>query len=410
MPSLCTARSWTLNAIVIVIYSISSLTSAEDYFNLSVLETDTPLENTGALESYLRNNGLLPGRYMTTIMWDQQQIDKRNLTYVLSKDKNRLLPQLTKAELRELGVRVEQAKGLNALADNDIVTDIADYLPDARYDFNPDTQTLHLRIPQIYRNAAAIGEINPQYWDDGVPALWSSYYLSGSQQRDAGSTTQSHWASLNSGLNFGAWRLRNSSSWGDEAGWESINTTLQRDIKRLKSQLEMGQTYTSGELFDSVQMTGVKLETDTSMLPSSQQGFAPVVRGIANSEAKITIKQNGYTIYQSYVSSGPFEIHDLSQVTAGADLEVTVTEADGTERRFIQASSSVPILQREGALKYSLAAGRYRQPDNGEEPELAQATAMYGLPYGVTVYGGLLGASMYRSGALGAGADLQQFG
>lgn len=52
-------------------------------------------------------------------------------------------------------------------------------------------------------------------------------------------------------------------------------------------------------------------------------------------------------------SRGPFEIRDLTQVTAGADLEVTVTEADGTERSFIQASSSVPIMQREGALKYS---------------------------------------------------------
>lgn len=121
----------------------------------------------------------------------------------------------------------------------------------------------------------------------------------------------------------------------------------------MRSQLQIGQTYTNGELFDSVQMTGVKLETDTSMQPSGLQGFAPVVRGIANSDAKVTIKQNGYTIYQTNVSPGPFEIRDLTQVTAGADLEVTVTEADGTERSFIQASSSVPIMQREGALKYS---------------------------------------------------------
>jgi outer membrane usher protein len=74
------------------------------------------------------------------------------------------------------------------------------------------------------------------------------------------------------------------------------------------------------------------------MQPSGLQGFAPVVRGIANSDAKVTIKQNGYTIYQTNVSPGPFEIRDLTQVTAGADLEVTVTEADGTERSFIQAS------------------------------------------------------------------------
>lgn len=64
-------------------------------------------------------------------------------------------------------------------------------------------------------------------------------------------------------------------------------------------------------------MTGIKLETDTSMLPDSEQGFAPVVRGIANSDAQVVIKQNGYVIYQTWVSAGPFEIKDLSQVTAG---------------------------------------------------------------------------------------------
>lgn len=211
-------------------------------------------------------------------------------------------------------------------------------------------------------------------------------------------------------MNIGPWRVRNSSNWGSDTGWQSVNTTLERDIKRLRSQFQLGQTYTNGELFDSVQMTGVKLETDTSMLPSGLQGFAPVVRGIASSDAKVTIKQNGYTIYQTNVSPGPFEIRDLSQVTAGADLEVTVTEADGTERSFIQASSSVPIMQREGALKYSLAAGKYRDADNGEEPEFGQATAIYGLPYGITAYAGLQGASMYRAGLVGIGADLRDFG
>lgn len=87
-----------------------------------------------------------------------------------------------------------------------------------------------------------------------------------------------------------------------------------------------------------------------------------------------------------------------------------MTEADGTERSFIQASSSVPIMQREGALKYSLAAGKYRDVDNGEEPEFSQATAIYGLPFGITAYGGLQGASMYRAGLVGIGADLRDFG
>ncbi|MGS0639967.1 fimbria/pilus outer membrane usher protein, partial [Citrobacter sp. VF227] len=143
-----------------------------------------------------------------------------------------------------------------------------------------------------------------------------------------------------SGMNIGPWRLRNPSNWGNDDGWQSISTALSRETKRLRSQLQFGQTATNGELVDSVQMTGMKLETDTSMLPSGLQGFAQVVRGIANSDAKVTVKQNGYTVYQKNVSPGPFEICELAEVTAGADLEVTVTEEEGKARSFIQASCS----------------------------------------------------------------------
>ncbi|HDG1698693.1 TPA: fimbrial biogenesis outer membrane usher protein [Kluyvera ascorbata] len=405
-----TVQYFAFNALTYAILTASGPVFAGDYFNLSALETGTPLENTGALEAYLRHNGLSPGDYLTSIIWDQDRIDKRNLTYQLSKDNNKLVPQFTKAELRELGVKVDTISALRNINEDTPLDDIHEYIADAQYDFNPETQVLQLRIPQVYRDRKISGESNPSSWDDGIPVLWTSYYISGTHRQLSGDNNTSNWASLNSGLNIGPWRVRNASSWGDDSGWQSINTTLGRDIKRLRSQLQIGQTYTNGELFDSVQMTGVKLETDTSMLPSGLQGFAPVVRGIANSDAKVTIKQNGYTIYQTNVSPGPFEIRDLTQVTAGADLEVTVTEADGSERSFIQASSSVPIMQREGALKYSLSAGKYRDINNGEEPEFGQATVIYGLPYGVTAYGGLQGASMYRAGLVGIGADLQHFG
>ncbi|MGU0042490.1 fimbria/pilus outer membrane usher protein [Escherichia coli] len=38
------------------------------------------------------------------------------------------------------------------------------------------------------------------------------------------------------------------------------------------------------------------------MYPDSQQGLAPTVRGIARTAAQLTIRQNGFIIYQSYVS------------------------------------------------------------------------------------------------------------
>lgn len=410
MFSYYSVRIFALSALAFAISTASGVVYADDYFNLSVLETETPLENTGAVEAYLRHNGLSPGQYLTSIVWNEDRLDKRNLTYLLSKDNSALIPQFTKAELAELGVKVDAVAALQPLDDNAPVGDISEYIPGARYDFSPDTQVLQLRIPQQFRNTRLSGETNPANWDDGIPAIWSSYYVSGSHQQTDADSSRANWASLDSGVNIGPWRFRNTSNWGSDTGWQSINTTLERDVKRLRSQFRAGQTSTNGELFDSVQMTGVTLETDTAMSPSGLQGFAPVVRGIANSDAKVTVKQNGYTIYQTNVSAGPFELRDLSQVTAGADLEVTVEEADGTQRSFIQASSSVPIMQREGALKYSVSAGKYRDVNHGEEPAFGQATLIYGLPFGTTVYGGMLGASMYRAGLIGVGADLHRLG
>ena len=410
MFSYYSVRIFALSALAFAISTASGVVYADDYFNLSVLETETPLENSGAVEAYLRHNGLSPGQYLTSIVWNEDRLDKRNLTYLLSKDNSALIPQFTKAELAELGVKVDAVAALQPLDDNAPVGDISEYIPGARYDFSPDTQVLQLRIPQQFRNTRLSGETNPANWDDGIPAIWSSYYVSGSHQQTDADSSRANWASLDSGVNIGPWRFRNTSNWGSDTGWQSINTTLERDVKRLRSQFRAGQTSTNGELFDSVQMTGVTLETDTAMSPSGLQGFAPVVRGIANSDAKVTVKQNGYTIYQTNVSAGPFELRDLSQVTAGADLEVTVEEADGTQRSFIQASSSVPIMQREGALKYSVSAGTYRDVNHGEEPAFGQATLIYGLPFGTTVYGGVLGASMYRAGLIGVGADLHRLG
>lgn len=410
MFPLISRRAFTVKTLSLAIWVAVCPVYAEDYFNIRALETETPLENSGALEAYLRSNGLTPGNYITTIVWNQDVIDKRNINYLLSKDGKKLIPQLTKAELRELGVKVDAIPGIAVLDENVLLDDIRSYVPEASYAFNMESHVLQMHIPQIYRNVHISGETTPKNWDDGIPALWASYYISGNRQHSNGSKTTSNWANVNGGLNVGPWRLLHNSNWDQDQGWQAVSTVLERDIKALRSQLSIGQTYTNGELFDSVQMTGVKLETDTSMLPSSLQGFAPVVRGIAASDAKVTVKQNGYTIYQTNVSPGPFEIRDLSQVTAGADLEVTVEEANGSEQHFIQASSSVPIMLREGSVKYSLSGGQYRDLNNDEEPGFGQATIVYGLPYGITLYGGVQGASVYQAGLVGLGADLRDFG
>ncbi|WP_256937563.1 FimD/PapC N-terminal domain-containing protein, partial [Enterobacter chuandaensis] len=87
-----------------------------------------------------------------------------------------------KADLRDYGVKVDTIPDLKDLDDGAYVGDISHFIENARYEYNQDNQTLKLVIPQAYRDRAAAGAINPKFWDDGAPAAWTSYQLSGSQQ------------------------------------------------------------------------------------------------------------------------------------------------------------------------------------------------------------------------------------
>lgn len=69
------------------------------------------------------------------------------------------------------------------------------------------------------------------------------------------------------------------------------------------------------------------------MLPDSMQSFTPLVQGVAQSNALITVSQNGYIIYQKRFP-GPFTIADLQLSGSGADLDVSIKEADGSVRSF----------------------------------------------------------------------------
>ncbi len=57
-----------------------------------------------------------------------------------------------------------------------------------------------------------------------------------------------------------------------------------------------------------------------------------MIHGIARGTAQVSIKQNGYEIYQSTVPPGPFTIDDLYAAGNGGDLQVTIKETDGTRR------------------------------------------------------------------------------
>lgn len=142
---------------------------------------------------------------------------------------------------------------LNLLAD-DACVPLTSMIHDATAHLDVGQQRLNLTIPQAFMSNRARGYIPPELWDPGINAGLLNYNFSGNsvQNRIGGN---SHYAYLNlqSGLNIGAWRLRDNTTWsynssdsssGSKNKWQHINTWLERDIIPLRSRLTLGDGYT----------------------------------------------------------------------------------------------------------------------------------------------------------------------
>ena len=57
----------------------------------------------------------------------------------------------------------------------------------------------------------------------------------------------------------------------------------------LRAKLEVGDVRTNANMMDSISLDGVHLYNDAQMDPSANS-YVPVIRGVANSNAKVTMR------------------------------------------------------------------------------------------------------------------------
>ncbi|WP_410725622.1 fimbria/pilus outer membrane usher protein [Citrobacter portucalensis] len=384
---------------------------ADDYFDPAAIELSDSTQKMVDLHYFSNPGGQLPGRYPVTV-WVNNQLVARELIEFIEAD-GVLHPLLTPAKLAEYGVNVSTYPAFAKFREGETFTDIGHFIPDASSTFDFANQQLNLSIPQIAMEMRVRGYVNPALWDDGIAAAFVDYTLSGAQTQQINGNMRSDYLNLRNGINLNAWRFRNISAmqYDKSSHWRSQSTFLQHDVRLLKSQLRIGDTYTNGDIFSSVQFRGVRLMSEEDMLPDSQRGFAPIIRGMAHSNARVTVSQHGYIIYETHVAPGEFAIRDLYPTVQSGDLEVTVKESDGSERKFTQPLSSIPFMQRQDQMKYSVSIGRYYPTQSQPfHPQFIQATLFYGLSAESTLYGGSLLAHGYQSWSAGLGHGFGEFG
>lgn len=395
---------------------LSANTLARDFFDPAFIKSVNQGDPSSIpdLSLYSTRDAQAPGVYRIDVILNNSLQETADIRFVDKKDPvtgaQKLAPCLSIAKLTTYGLRSEAFPTLredaNGCADTSVI-------PDLTTDFNFNTQQLLISIPQAALSTIAQGFVSPDEFDDGINALLTNYQFSSGKDYEA--DNEYYNLNLQSGLNVGPWRLRNLSTWNKSAGtksdWDSVYLYVQRSIVPLKSTLVMGESTSLSSIFDSVPFTGIQLATDTDMIPESLRGFAPIVRGIARTNARIVIKQNGYQIYQAFVAPGAFEITDLYSTGSNGDLYVTVEESDGSRQNFVVPYASLPLMLREGQMEYEITSGKYRPYDgNIDEKPFTQATISYGVLSNTTFYTGLQAASNYQALAFGAGQNLGDIG
>ncbi|WP_101505242.1 fimbria/pilus outer membrane usher protein [Erwinia sp. B116] len=313
-----------------------------------------------------------------------------------------------------LGMLPVKPQGINSAAlrqldDEEQCVTLPQLIPQSRIRADLSRLQLHISLPQALLQHSARDSISPQLWDDGVNALLAGYDSNYYDSRQGGTHYRSFYSGNELALNLGGFHFahRGTLSWQPERGsdYNSLFNALQHDVTALNARLTLGDADTSGYLFDSFSWRGVSLASDESMLPDSRRGYAPVIQGMAQSNAHVSIRQGNTLLLETSVPPGPFQIDDLYPTGYGGDIEVTVREADGRESRFSVPYASLPQLVRPGNGLFSVTAGTLRNLNQPGSPKVIQGTLQYGVSNLLTGYGGLLTSEGYRSllagGALG---------
>lgn len=366
---------------------------------------------TAELKYFEQGSTIAPGTYNVDVYLNQVLILRHTVEFSVRRGSDEVRPLLSLGFLKSIGVdttRLEREGAIDAGTPDDATLELSALVPGAGAEFDVTALALQISMPQAYVKRQSSGYVDPSLWDNGITALYTNYQANFSRNMNSGYTNDYRYIGLRNGFNVGGWRFRNDSSISGGTGmrdkFTSNRSYVERDVTSFKSKLAAGELYTQGDIFDSVRFRGAQLTSELGMLTDDEVGFAPVVRGIAETNATVEISQNNYVIYSATVPAGAFEISDIYPSGSNGDLTVKIIEAGGRERQYSQAYSYLPVMTRRGSVRYSLAAGEYKT-EGQIVPKFTQGTLVYGVTDNFTGYGGLLAAQGYNALNMGVGLN-----
>lgn len=348
--------------------------------------------------SLFNEGGNPPGRYMTTITLNGKEVDKRELDFK-NGNANKLETCILNKDLVKYKIK---KSSIDNYSDNDCYNFKTNKMASISFDFY--SKKLYLYFPDRDINSDDSSYAPKALWDEGVNAflLDYQYNINNIKNKQTPNNYQSSSLILQPKLSVNGWMLNNMLTWNksynEKGRWDSNFIMLEKGFYSINSRLSIGKIYTPPDVFDSSVIDGVMLSSDDNMIPLSQRDFVPTVTGSATSQSTVEVYQGSNLVARQVVNAGSFEINKFAYLSNGIDLKVVVHGSDGMTKIFYVPFITPAIAVHEGHLKYNISSGRSKSADN-----ILQASAVYGLQYGLTSLSGAILSKYYKSGAVGMG-------
>ena len=404
----------------VIVFSIPTLAPASDIENgttgkIADFNSDFLIGDAKNIDikRFTYGNAILPGSYNVDVYINGNWFGKHQIIFKNTEDNKSTYTCFSSKQLLEYGVKIEPIKERLAV-NNESCQQLSEWIQDSFYEFDTSKLRFDISIPQIAMEKNAQGYVDPSVWDRGIDAAFVSYnastYKTYSKTKNSEDNSNA-FVSLNTGANIADWQIRHNGQWkwedktesrDSQSKYDATSTYIQRAFPEYRGVLTLGDSFTNGEIFNSFGYRGAEFSSDDRMLPNSMLGYAPRIRGNAQTNAKVEIRQQGQLIYQTTVAAGSFEINDLYPTGYGGELDITVIEANGDIQKYAIPYASVAQMLRPGMSRYSVITGQFRDADIDMDPLVIQGQYQRGVNNRITAYGGFQGSKDYKALILGS--------
>ncbi|OVZ79673.1 outer membrane usher protein [Yersinia kristensenii] len=387
-------------------------------FNTDVL--DTKDRANFDLSQFSQRGYIMPGSYNLLVSMNKQELSEQPIIFYASETDPKKSEACLSPQLIELLALKEDSFKKLVWSRGGECLDISS-LPGLTVEGDLATSSLHLSVPQAWLEYSEPDWDPPSRWEDGLPGVLFDYNLLGQLNRQQKSNTSNNTLSGNgtTGANLGAWRLRadwqsrvdQNSDAESNRKWDWSRYYAYRAIPSMGAKLTLGEDFLNSAIFDSFRFSGASLATDDNMLPPNLRGYAPEITGVARTNARVIVSQQGRVLSETLVAAGPFRIQNLNSFVSGT-LDVRVEELDGQVQQFQVNTASIPYLTRPGMVRYRVAAGRPSSIGHQSEgPVFGTGEFSWGINSGWSLFGGgISGENEYQAASMGIGRDLMEFG